>query len=277
MTFATSVIVVVLAVVAIVLMVAWPQLRRRLHGTVRLGPARRRTLLRYLPWSPAVDASHRERLLAIAERLLAEVEIVGAGGLAVSDAQKLTIAGQAALLSLGAQPLANELPREIVIYPADIDRSSETVGLQGVVEDLADLAIGADSTATRVAISWPSVEAALRGAPRNPLIRALAHPQIFNDINHDVPMVDQSDSWTAALAEQQAAVIAAASALITLPADTPTERFLAIAAETFFQRPVALNTEHPKLYELLTAYFDLDLARRPPRFRRATRNQPRAH
>lgn len=276
MTFATTFIVICLALVAVALMIAWPQLRRRLRGRVRLSAARRRTLLAGLPWSPAVDAVQRERLFAIAERLLAEVEIVGAGGLSVGDRQTLTIAGQAALLSLGAQPLAAELPREIVVYPADIDRSTETVGLQGVVEDLADLAIGADSTAARVAISWPAVEAALRGAAQNPLVRALAHPQIFNDIDHDVPTVAQSDSWAAALAEQQAALGATESSLITLPSDTATERFLAIAAEAFFQCPAALNSEHPRLYELLAAYFDLDLARRPPRFQTTANSRSEA-
>lgn len=276
MTFATTLAVVCLALVAIALMIAWPQLRQRLNGRVRLSPARRRTLFRHLPWSNALDASQRERLLGIAERLLAEVEIVGAGGHRVSDSQKLTIAGQAGLLSLGARPLATELPREIVIYPADIDRSTETVGRHGTVEDLADLAIGTDAAATRVTLSWPAVDAALAGAPRNPLIRALAHPRIFNDIDHDGATATRSDSWAVALDEQQAALGTNPSPVISLPADTSTERFLAIAAEAFFQRPVALDDEHPRLYQLLAAYFDLDLAVRPPRFGTTPRHRRRA-
>lgn len=276
MTLATTLVVVCLALVAVASMIAWPQLRQRLHGAVHLSPARRRTLFRALPWSSAVDTPRRERLLEIAERLLAETEIVGAGGHTVSDHQKLTIAGQIGVLSLGAQPLASELPREIVIYPADIDRSSETVGLHGIVEDLADLAIGADNTATRVTLSWPAVEAALAGAAQNPLIRALAHPRIFNDIDHDVATVARSDSWAAALGEQQAMLDAARSSVISLPADTSIERFLALAAEAFFQRPVVLRSEHPQLYELLAAYFDLDLAVQPPRFGTAPSHRRRA-
>lgn len=274
MTFATALIVVCLALAAIASMIAWPQLRQRLHGSTRLSPARYRILLKQLPWRPAIDSSQRRRLIRVAERLLAEVEIVGAGGQPVSDRQKLTIAGQVGLLSLGAQPLATELPGEIVIYAGDIDRSTELVGLHGIAEDLADLAIGADSTARRVTLSWPAVEAALGGGSHNPLIRALAHPRIFHDNDHDVPVAARSDSWAAALGEQQAALDSAPSSLIAVPVDTSTERFLALAAEAFFQRPVALHAEQPGLYELLAAYFDLDLAVQPPRFA-AARGRPR--
>lgn len=266
MTLGSTLVVAGLALLAVMLMIVWPQLRRRWQPAHTLKPAHRRTLLRGLPWAGAVDSSRRERLFASAGRLLDEVDIVGADGLVLSDRQRLLIAGQAALLSLGAQPLAAKLPGEIVVYPGPIDRASDAVGLQGVVEDLTDLAVGADSIGHRVAISWPAVEAALNGARQNPLVRALAHPQIFNDIDHDIPTVAQSDSWAAALHAQRLALDTHDDALLVFPADTSTERFLSIAAEAFFQQPVALHQAHPALYALLAAYFDLDLAKRPPRF-----------
>lgn len=267
MSLATTIIVAIAALLAVALMICWPQLRQRLLGGQRLSASHRRTLLRRLPWRTTLTDRQRDQLLDHAGRLLADVPLIGAQGMTISERQQLTIAGQAALLGLGAQPLDAELPSEIALYPGDIDTVVEASTVCGLVEDLADMAIGPHPGGSRIALSWPAVKAASAGSPRNPVVRAFVHLQTFGDPLGDAGLTQAADSWATALAEQQGAVSDNGSTPIGLPTDASPERFFALAAEAFFQQPQALQQTDPALYDLLAGYFDLDTARRPPAFR----------
>jgi Mlc titration factor MtfA (ptsG expression regulator) len=272
-SFAATLLVALAALLVVAGIIAWPQLRQRLFARHQLSPKQRRILFRRLPWSAALRPRQRDQLCGNAAQLLAETTFIGAPEATVNDRQRLIIAGQAALLGLGAQPMVGELPSEIVIYSAAIDSGVEASPAYGLVEDLADMAIGLHPSGSRIALSWPAVNATLAGSVRNPVVRAFVHLTNFSDPLNEAGIAPAADSWPAALAEHQTTIENTGSALIDLPADASPERFLALAAEAFFQQPKALRETHPGLYDLLSAYFDLDTASQPPRFRRRKMNR----
>lgn len=272
-----AIVVICGALVAAALIIAYPRLRQLWHGSDRLTDARERRLLaRNLPWYALLDPRQRDKLERLSGQLLADVRFVGCNGLEVTRDMRLLIASQASLLCLGAQPVHFDLPGEILIYPDAFYIQHDFPDEQGLVDDLPILAAGEAWHAGRIVLSWTDVEAALAGAGHNVVLHEFAHLLDFAapEIEGAPPMTD-FDSWSAAFSSAFDLLRERGSPVIDIyGAENPAE-FFAVAVEAFFQRGAALAEAHGDLYQVLVAYFDIDTARRSPRFH-GTRRQRQA-
>lgn len=267
MNIFAATLVVIGALIAAALIMAYPRMRRRWRAPARLTRDEARALLRQLPWRALLDARQRDKLVRLSARLLADVRFVGCNGLEVTRAMQLTIASQASLLCLGAQPDSFALPGEILVYPDAFYIPREMPDEHGLIDDLPMLASGEAWQEGRVILSWADVEKALSGAPDNVVLHEFAHLLDFAAPEAaGAPPMARFDSWSATFGDAFETLRRDGSPVIDMyGTENPTE-FFAVAVEAFFQRGKELSHAHQALYSVMAAYFDVDTAAHAPQF-----------
>lgn len=264
------IVVMIGALTAAALIVAYPIIRRAWRAPATLSAADRRVLLLRLPWRHLLDSRQRDKLLRLSARLLADVPFAGCNGLTVTREMRLQIASQASLLCLGAQPAEFDLPSEILVYPDAFYIPQDAPDEHGLVEDLPMLAADQAWSGGRVVLSWADVEAACAGAKHNVVVHEFAHLLDFANVDADgAPPLTDYDSWSTAFSAAFDTLRTQGSPVIDIYGAKNPAEFFAVAVESFFQRGAHLASAHPNLYQVMAAYFDLDTARVAPRFVRS--------
>lgn len=268
MNIAGAIVVILGALVGAALIMGYPRLRRLWRTPARLDK-RDRERLRALPWHPLLSPAQRDKLAQLSARLLDETRFVGCDGLQLTRDMQLLIAGQASLLCLGAQPAHFNPPSEILVYPDAFYIQHDAPDEHGLVDDLPMLAAGEAWQTGRVILSWRDIAEALGGAQHNVVLHEFAHLLDFAAPQAEgAPPMRNFDSWAGALGRAFERLREHGSPVIDVyGADSPTE-FFAVTVESFFQRGAALAQHHPELYRVMSGYFDIDTARRRPRFRK---------
>lgn len=241
---------------------------------------RRKLLAEPFPtwWQPHLDRnvghyallspSDQSRLRDIARILIAEKRWLGRGGLFVTEEMKVTIAGQAALLLLGADRGYYPYTREIVVFPTEF--RTPTMLDDWEDDELSDR-ISAGQAVDRgpVLLAWDDVQREGRdpAAGYNVVLHEFAHQLDFAEgVSRGVPALGDASlesrwhyAMTVAFRDHCRAVKASAADLFFTPhaADDEAE-FFADLTEAFFCRPRDLRDLHPELYRLLGAYYRLD-------------------
>lgn len=253
MNFFTSLLVAAGALFCVGLLILGPAWMRR---RTKLSIHQRRRLTRLMPWTRRLDPRRRERLQAHAARVLGEIEILGDAGFELSADQRLAVAGQVAMLCLGAQPSQAHLPAAIVIY-GHAGEEGPNPANPGLLEDLGEMATGAGWQEFRLRVSWPAIAEALDGGPFNPLVREVVR---LHDFTAPTTVTAGGQTWGDALETEWNTIRKTGSNLLPLDTDTDLEAFFGQAAEAFFQRGRTLAGAHPDLYAVLAAYFDIETA-----------------
>lgn len=267
MNLFTSLLVAAGALLGVALLVIGPGWLRQRPA---LSPSQRRRLGRLMPWTQRLDARRRERLQTRTARVLRDIDLLGDNGRALSEDQRLAVAGQVGMLCLGAQPSQTRLPTEIVVHATtDDDWSGPPV--TGLLEDLGEMATGESWQNIRLHIAWPAVAEALAGGPHNPIVRQIVRLHSFA-----VPTtaVAGGQTWGDALDQEWRHVRDTRSNLLPVDPDVGLDAFFGQAAEAFFQQGEALAAAHPRLYTLLAAYFDIETARSRPAGHRTPAMRP---
>lgn len=261
MNLATSLVVALVTLVVVGCLVVRPGMRRRDPE-----PAldRRRLARSLAPWWKQLDDRRRRRLVTRALAIDRALTVTGAEGFEPNADQRLSLVAQIALCSLGATSSAQRWPEEITVYPdvADIGPVSAPAGL---IEDLGALAAGDLWAESRLVVSWQAQARALENGAANPLVRALTVWRLG-------ALDGLGDDWGEAFDTAYARWAFDRhddSLALARPADRG--RFVAAAAEAFFQRGPQLARQQPALYELIASYFDFDTARRRPAGHRTPR------
>lgn len=186
---------------------------------------------------------------------LAEKRITGVG-VAVGEELKILVAASAVTLSLGWPDEDWNQLAEVLLYPDDFDRDH---GLED-----PDLAGEAHPWGT-VILSVPALEASFDD-PDDGFhvgIHEFAHLLDLERTQFGgIPAgLDQEASrrWVATAEKEMERLRNGRSVLDPYGAENPVE-FLAVAVETFFERPLALRERHRELYGLLAGYFRQDPA-----------------
>jgi Mlc titration factor MtfA (ptsG expression regulator) len=203
---------------------------------------------------------------------LAEREWEGCGGLEMTDEIKVTVAALACLLLLGIEHDYFSRVQTILVYPGGYRvEQQEPIGENMTLEGEVDRA-GEAHYRGPVVLSWDEVlhDARHPGAGRNLVIHEFAHQLDMLDgaIDGTPPLRDrrQVRRWHKVMsAEYRRLIDEAEEGRPTLLDEYGTENeaeFFAVATECFFNRPVALADEHPRLYTLLRDYFRQDPAAR---------------
>lgn len=244
------------------------RLWRRQRIARRPFPAAWRDILRRrVPLVRELPPAQQLRLKRHIQVLLAEVPFVGCAGLVVSDEMRVTIAAQATFLLLGRGGSFGNL-RVVLVYPGHFIVPRAEAGAGGVVHEGRDVLAGQSWQRGQLIVAW---DAALNGAAvphdgANVVMHEFAH-QLDQDTGaaNGAPYVGRGDiqeAWARVMNEEFDALHARLAreepSLIGPYAATSPAEFFAVTTELFFERPDALASERPALYEQLKLCYRLD-------------------
>jgi Mlc titration factor MtfA (ptsG expression regulator) len=227
----------------------------------------RRNVTHYAYLSEAEQARLRDDLRIF----VAEKNGEGCGGLQMTDEIKVTIAAQACLLVLGTEHNYYDRVKSILVYPRGYQAAAEDPLGGGVIVEPGRVWLGEAHYRGPVILSWADVLAESRRPRRG--------NTVFHEFAHQLDFLNGSIDGTPAL--RDAAEYRRWREVMTAEfnrlrkdadADRPTlldpygatneTEFFAVATECFFEQPVELARQHPRLYELLRDYYHQDPARR---------------
>jgi Mlc titration factor MtfA (ptsG expression regulator) len=205
-------------------------------------------------------------------QFLHQKTFVGCAGLEVTDAMRVTIAGQACLLLLNRPSRVYPGLDTILVYPDAFTAPRKKLDAAGVVHDAPRGLLGESWGDGRVLLSWHHVRRAGHAAPgaQNVVLHEFAH-QLDSESgsNNGAPYlgsVESYRSWSAVLSADFDALRRDAlfglvdedeAVLDHYGATSPAE-FFAVATESFFEKPWALADRHPALYGEFLKYYRVD-------------------
>ncbi len=224
-----------------------------------------------VPLARTLSPDERERLLRLMQLFLSDKHFEGCGGLTVTEEMRVTIAAEACLLLLHLEGPCYPTLRTVLVYPqAFVPKRARLHAADGIAESRAPL-LGESWGDGVVVISWDDT---LKGG-RDPadgvnvVLHEFAHQLDDEDGHADgAPLLSGGAlrTWGRVLSDeyarlQQDAAADRASVLDPYGAENKAE-FFAVATETFFEKPVQLERDHPELYAQLKQFYGQDPARR---------------
>ena len=215
--------------------------------------------------------SEREQLLRLVQVFVAEKHFEGCAGLAVTEEMRVTIAAAACLLLLHLEGACYPTLRTVLVDPHAFI-AKHVLGGHGIAEEAVPLR-GESWRGGVVVLSWDDVVRGARDAVdgSNVVLHECAHQLDQEDGESDgAPLLASTAlrTWGRVLGaeyERLREEVAAdpRSVLDACGATNPPE-FFAVATESFFERPLQLQREHPALYDQLKRFYRQDPARRTP-------------
>lgn len=210
----------------------------------------------------------RQHLRACTQILVGEKYWEGCNGLQLTDEIRVTIAGQASLLLLGSSPDDFNRLMTILVYPDTYLVSEKTQLPGGVVTESTGARWGEAWHRGPVIISWSNVNRHDQpGEPgRNLVLHEFAHVlDMSSNMVNGTPILDSNQQyreWREVMTEEflalrQAAEGNVATILDVYGAQNEAE-FFAVATESFFEQPLELKEQHPRLYGVLQEYYRQD-------------------
>ena len=228
--------------------------------------------LGYWKWLTPDERASLERLVQV---FLAEKTIVGCGGLELDDEVRVTIASNACMLLIGLDHDLYSDVQTILVYPSTVrppqlerspfDTSVEIVGPEPAIHGEAHLR-------GPLILVWDAV----KHDSRHP---TLGHNVVFHEFAHKLDMLDNTVDGTPPLPDRahykrwsqvcgdvyfdlRRRSSQGEETFLDPYAATSEAEFFAVVTETFFERPHALRSSHPELYDLMRDYYQQDPASR---------------
>jgi len=228
-------------------------------------------LEQHLPYLGELGAAERRQLHILVARFLRDKGFEGAGGLHLTEAIRLTIAGQACLLHLGLAGRLFPTLRTVIVYPGTY-RVKETVRQpEGVQLEIHETRAGESWSHGTLVLSWDDVLDGLADPADgwNVVFHEFAH-QLDSETGETngapaLTSAEDYDQWQRVFQEAfgrlQRRLRGGAD---TYPfddydAESPAE-FFAAATELFFEIPAELRAAEPAVYRELVAYYRQDPA-----------------
>jgi MtfA peptidase len=250
---------------------SWWKKHRRARILEQPFPAEWRSVLeRNVPAVAKLDPAERKALEDRVQVFVEEKHFEGCGGLELTDAMRVTIAGQACVLLLHLDEEQDVFPTvtSVLVYPSAYRVPAEHRSGGIVVDDVARE--GEAWEAGTVVLAWDEVLRAAHDPRHNLVLHEFAHALDQEDGNADgaprLPARGMYGPWARVLGaeyEQLAGAIREGrpTSIDAYGATNPAE-FFAVVTEAFFGRPAALRRLHPELYEQLRAFYRQDPASR---------------
>jgi MtfA peptidase len=244
--------------------------RRRLRAQ-RVPPAWRAIVERNLPIFRRLPPADQAELLSHMQVFLSEKIFEGCGGLELTDEIRVTIAAQACLLLLHRETDYYPELITILVYPTGYTVDVEEQVARGIWEEGAEDRFGhTGRRLSALVLAWDEAKhgAADPADGENLVLHEFAHQLDFeNQADDGTPaLATRAEylAWARVMSAEFEALRAAEEAdvptvLDTYGAENPSE-FFAVATETFFERPRALQAMHPELYTELRRFFRQDPA-----------------
>jgi MtfA peptidase len=249
--------------------------RRRKLRARPFPPAWRRIVDRNVPQFRNLVPDEQLQLLGHVQVFLAEKRFEGCGGLELNDEICVTIAAQACLLLLNRPTDYFPDLTSILVYPTEYTEHSVRRIAGDIWEEGPEDRLGHTAMRLRaMVLAWDAVARGGRSSPGggNLVIHEFAHQLDFENAGTDgIPALDSAreySEWKVVIRQELQALRAAEAAGLPTVLDTygaiNEAELFAVATETFFERPVALRDNHPRLYAALQTYFRQDPARNAP-------------
>lgn len=246
----------------------WRSLRRARIRRRPFPSAWREIVRRGLPFVARLPVDLQLQLKKHVQVLVAEKPMIGCNGLVVTEAMRVLIAAQAALLLLNRP--AGYFPnlRQVLVYPGAFVVDRERPDATGLMHAERRVLAGESWQRGHVVLSWPDVVAGAAdpAGGHNVVIHEFAH-QLDQESGpaNGAPFLGRRDRYA-----RWAAVLGGAyrdlrdrvargepSVVDAYGASEPAE-FFACASEAFFGQPHALRAEQPALYGELAGYYRVD-------------------
>jgi MtfA peptidase len=206
---------------------------------------------------------------------IAEKVWEGCGGLDLTDEMRVTIAGQASLLTLNLDNDYYPNVESILVYPTGYRVRTRRHKPGGVVHLSKEHRLGEAHAIGPVILSWADTLAGGRepAGGTNVAIHEFAHkldmqdgrpegvPRLHPGVDPDEwyqVMIEAYDLLNRKLAMGELTVLDGYGA-------TDASEFFAVSTECFFERPCALQEEYARLYDVLRKYYRQDTAERTRR------------
>jgi Mlc titration factor MtfA (ptsG expression regulator) len=225
-----------------------------------------------VPYFSPLAEDEQARLRDALRIFIAEKEWEGCQGLEITDEMKVTVAGLACLLVLGIAEEYFDRVQTILIYPEGYRAPEREAVGEGVVIESESDRLGEAHYRGPVILSWAELLADVRhpGTGHNLVLHEFAHQlDMLNGEVDGMPLLAteaQIRRWHKVVAKEYERLIDDTErGLPTLLDDYGTKNegeFFAVATECFFDLPVEMRAEHPKLYHLFRDYFRQDPAAR---------------
>jgi len=242
--------------------------RRRVLKGARLDEALWSKVASTLAFLRGLTDEEKVRLRELVLLFLAEKEMHGASGLALTDEVRLSIALQACLpiLNLGLDVYNSWVG--VIVYPGEFRVRKDEVDENGVVHAVDEGLAGEAWPGGPVILSWEDVGLAERGY--NVVIHEFAHKIHMDgggdpDFPAERPGMD-SEKWRATLEASYQRFCTEVDAdrptlIDPYAAEHPAE-FFAVMSEAFFTESAVLARDWPDLYGQLALFYRQDPAGR---------------
>lgn len=247
----------------------WRKTRHRNRVLASPFPKAWRAILkRRLPFFHALPADLQLQLKRHIQVFLAEKHFVGCDGLQITDEIRVTIAAQACLLLLNRKTDFYPKLRQILVYPDAFIVDSQRQDPAGLISQQRNVLAGESWEHGQVILSWKNT---LEGAANphdgnNVVIHEFAHQLDQEDgYANGAPILQRRQdylSWSSVFNQVfnelvHDAAMGKPSLFDYYGATNPAE-FFAVVTEVFFEKPEALNLEHPALYRELSHFYQVD-------------------
>ena len=253
-------------------------LRRRRRARLRRRPlpAEWESILeRNVPLYRGLSEADRRELHGHVQVFLNEKRFEAAGGLALTDEIRVTIAAHACALLLHRATDYYPGLTTIIVYPSAYVARHTVREPMGLVAERTEARLGESSPRGVVVLSWNAIEAVASDAGdcRNVVLHEFAHQLDAESGSVDgapiLPDRSRYVAWARILGREYERLRSDAAqgketVLDRYGATSPAE-FFAVATECFFTRPELLRAHRPDLYSELSDYYRQD----PARYRRA--------
>lgn len=225
---------------------------------------------RNVPYYHCLPAELQTELQGLIQILLAEKHFEGAGGLAMADEIRVTIAAQACILLLGRKTDFYPKLESIIVYPHAYVASSKRSIPGGAVAEEQTMRAGESWGSGAIVFSWLDVARGARytGDGRNVVFHEFAHQLDAEEGTTDgaPPLPDQAmyPDWKRVLSAEYDALVDSVdhrrrTFLDPYAATSPAE-FFAVITEFFFEKPRELRLHNRQLYDQLSMFYRQDPA-----------------
>ena len=225
-------------------------------------------LRKNIPVYSRMPAELQMQLKRLIKQFLHEKKFLGCDGFEITDEVRVTIAGKASMLLLNRPTRAYPDLKMVLVYPSAFVVPRIETGLGGVVTRANQTLSGESWSDGRVILAWDHVQ-------KNNGNVADGHDVVLHEFAHQLDSESGSTngapqlrskaryrSWAETMSHeftllQHAAETQTESVLDYYGATNPAE-FFAVATETFFEKTTQLAFFHPRLFEQLRAYYQVD-------------------
>ena len=216
---------------------------------------------------PRLSDDERERLHQVIKLFLDEKTFYGCAGLEITDEIRLTIAAEACLLLLHRQGPVYPGLTAILVYPSGFSAKREEYYDDGTVSHEQRHMLGESWDNGRIVLAW---DAAAHGAAdfsdgENVILHEFAHQlDSHSGETNGAPVLRNNSyrSWARVFSENfedlRDRVMKGQPTVIDDYGATNPAEFFAVATETFFEEPHALQKHRPELIAELQAYYRCD-------------------